>query len=115
MGNAQKKQCQRHGVIRPGPAGRIPDAASEKEDRRVCAERDRVRQAEHRSRVVATLANSQHLRLETEDGATDFMTMRDINRVSLTLATSVAIELVGCPGPQSRLAVMERFLNHGMI
>jgi hypothetical protein len=89
--------------------------ASEEEDRRVRAERDRVRQAEHRSRVAAALADSQRLCLETEDGAADFMTVRDINRVSLTLATSVATELVGCPGPQSCLAVMERFLNHGMI
>jgi hypothetical protein len=89
--------------------------ASEEEDRRVRAERDRVRQAEHRSRVAAALADSQRLRLETEDGAADFMTVRDINRVSLILATSVATELVGCLGLQSRLAVMERFLNHGMI
>jgi hypothetical protein len=43
------------------------------------------------------------------------MIVRDINKVSLILATFVANELVGCLGPQSHLAVMEQFLNQGMI
>jgi hypothetical protein len=101
--------------MRPGPTGRIADAALEEEDRRVRVERGRVHEASHRSRVAAALAVTQCLCSETEDGAADFMTVRDINRVSLTLATFVASELIGCLGPQSCLAVMERFLNHSMI
>ena len=43
------------------------------------------------------------------------MIVRDIDKVSLILATFVANEFVGCPHPQSHLAVMERFLNQRMI
>ena len=107
MDNTQKRQCQWHGITRPSPTGQIADAILEEEDHWVRAERSRVCQASYRSRVVAVLVVTQCLCSETEDGAANFMTVRDINRVSLTLATFVASELVGCLGPQSYLVVMK--------